>query len=274
MGTFETNARTKDSCCIISYLKLAPLSRKNNLLGSTLMNDSEDTVIICQDVTKDFHLGTVRVTALQGVDLAIQRGEFTSIMGPSGCGKTTLLNLLGALDIPTSGQILVEGNDLSTMNDQQLSHLRRDRIGFVFQTFNLLPVLSALENVSLPLQIAGVGKHARNERAKELLERVGLGGRLKHRPDEMSGGEKQRVAIARAMANHPAIILADEPTGNLDSDTGWQILELFQELNRKENQTILMVTHDENIAKVTSRIISFRDGQVVDDWHIKPKQIE
>ncbi|MFX0113871.1 MAG: ABC transporter ATP-binding protein [Candidatus Hodarchaeota archaeon] len=237
------------------------------------MNNSENPVIVCHDVTKDYQLGQVEITALYGVNLSIQRGEFTSIMGPSGCGKTTLLNLIGTLDVPTSGQIIVEGRDLSTMNDQQLSRLRRDRIGFVFQSFNLLPVLSALENVALPMQIAGIKKNARNERAKELLGRVGLEDRLDHRPDEMSGGEKQRVAIARAMVNHPAIILADEPTGNLDSETGWQILDLFQELHREENQTIMMVTHDEDIAKVTSRIIQLRDGQVVDDLAIKPKEI-
>lgn len=238
------------------------------------MSSSDDPVIDCRDVTKEYHLGAVQVAALQGVNLAIKRGEFTSIMGSSGCGKTTLLNLIGALDIPTTGQIFVEGSDLSLMNDRQLSHLRRDRLGFVFQSFNLLPVLSAMENVALPMQIAGVKKQTRKERAKELLKRVGLKERQYHRPDELSGGEKQRVAIARAMANHPAIILADEPTGNLDSDTGWQILDLFQELHREENQTILMVTHDENIAKVTSRVIRLQDGQIVDDILIKPKSIE
>lgn len=239
-----------------------------------MMNSSENPLIVCHDVTKEYSLGEVHIPALNDVNLTVQLGEFTSIMGPSGCGKTTLLNLIGAMDVPTSGQILVEGRDLSTMNDQQLSRLRRDRIGFVFQSFNLLPVLSALENVALPMQIAGAKKAARNERAKTLLEQVGLEDRLNHRPDEMSGGEKQRVAIARAMVNRPAIILADEPTGNLDSDSGWQILDLFRELHKEENQTILMVTHDDNVAKVTSRIISFRDGQVIDDRRIKPKQIE
>ncbi|MHA2233527.1 MAG: ABC transporter ATP-binding protein [Candidatus Hodarchaeales archaeon] len=238
------------------------------------MNATSDPIIVCRDVAKEYQLGTLQVPALQGVNLTIQAGEFTSIMGPSGCGKTTLLNLIGAMDIPTSGQILVEGNDLSTMNDQQQSRLRRDRLGFVFQSFNLLPVLSAMENVALPMQIAGAKKRLRNERAEEMLERVGLADRLDHRPDELSGGEKQRVAIARAMMNHPAIILADEPTGNLDSETGWQILDLFQELHREENQTVLMVTHDENIAKVSSRIILLRDGQIIDDRAIRPKQIE
>jgi len=235
------------------------------------MTDAENPVIVCNDITKDYRLGEVQIAALRGVNLTIQQGEFTSIMGPSGCGKTTLLNLIGALDNPTTGQIFVENQDLSTMSDRQLSRLRRDRIGFVFQSFNLLPVLSARENVALPMQIAGINKQIRNERAKELLERVGLGDRLEHRPDEMSGGEKQRVAIARAMVNRPAIILADEPTGNLDSETGCQILDLFQELHREENQTILTVTHDEDIAKVSSRIIMLRDGQIFDDFINKPK---
>ncbi|MFQ5977105.1 MAG: ABC transporter ATP-binding protein [Candidatus Heimdallarchaeota archaeon] len=238
------------------------------------MSSSENPLIVCHAVTKEYSLGEVQIPALYDVNLTVQPGEFTSIMGPSGCGKTTLLNLIGAMDVPTSGEILVEGRDLSTMNDQQLSRLRRDRIGFVFQSFNLLPVLSALENVALPMQIAGAKKTARNERATELLEHVGLEDRLNHRPDEMSGGEKQRVAIARAMVNRPAIILADEPTGNLDSDSGWQILDLFKELHQEENQTILMVTHDDNVAKVTSRIIYLRDGQVTDDRRIEPKQIE
>ena len=237
------------------------------------MTDAENPVIVCNDITKDYRLGEVQIAALRGVNLTIQQGEFTSIMGPSGCGKTTLLNLIGALDNPTTGQIFVENQDLSTMSDRQLSRLRRDRIGFVFQSFNLLPVLSARENVALPMQIAGINKQIRNERAKELLERVGLGDRLEHRPDEMSGGEKQRVAIARAMVNRPAIILADEPTGNLDSETGWQILDLFQELHREENQTILTVTHDEDIAKVSSRIIMLRDGQIFDDFINKPKEV-
>jgi putative ABC transport system ATP-binding protein len=194
--------------------------------------------------------------------MQIKRGEMISIMGPSGCGKTTLLNIIGSLDSPTSGKVFLEGRDISHANERDLTEIRRKSVGFIFQFYNLLPVLTALENVELPMLIAGVSKEDRRKRALELLEKVDLIGRKDHKPDELSGGERQRVAIARSLANNPSILLADEPTGDLDTETGLAILELLKEVNRTENQTLVLVTHDSNIARQFNRIFHIRDGLI------------
>jgi putative ABC transport system ATP-binding protein len=203
------------------------------------------------------------VHALQGVSLDVARGDYVAIVGPSGCGKSTLLNLIGAIDHPTSGAVTIGGRHVESMNDRDATQFRLRNIGFVFQRFYLLPILSALENVTLPMAEAGVQKQERVQRAAELLEYVGLSGRLRHRPSELSGGEQQRVAIARALANRPSLLLADEPTGELDARTGTEIIRLFQRLN-EDGTTIVVVTHDEDLASAARRKIHMRDGRVVD----------
>lgn len=226
------------------------------------MKNETDTVVECVDLKKSYILGEVKVEALRGITMQIKRGEMISIMGPSGCGKTTLLNIIGSLDSPTSGKVFLEGRDISHANERDLTEIRRKSVGFIFQFYNLLPVLTALENVELPMLIAGVSKEDRRKRALELLEKVDLIGRKDHKPDELSGGERQRVAIARSLANNPSILLADEPTGDLDTETGLAILELLKEVNRTENQTLVLVTHDSNIARQFNRIFHIRDGLI------------
>ncbi len=226
------------------------------------MVEVAEPIVECIDVKKIYRIGQVKVNALRGITLTVNKGEFVSIMGPSGCGKTTLLNIIGSLDTPTEGKVILDGIDISKASEDKLTEIRRDKVGFVFQFYNLLPILTALENVELPMLIAGVPKRKRIERARHLLELVGLGAREQHRPDELSGGERQRVAIARALANNPAILLADEPTGDLDTETGQEILRLMKELNRSEQQTIIMVTHDPNVAAVTDKVYHIRDGKV------------
>jgi putative ABC transport system ATP-binding protein len=215
-----------------------------------------------ENVHKSYVLGSTAVGALRGVTLSIQRGEFVALMGPSGCGKTTLLNLIGAIDTPSRGTLIVDGVHLETLTDDQLSELRRDRVGVVFQFFNLLPTLSARENVELPMQFRKTPKQERAERALWLLDRVGLKDRAGHKPPELSGGEQQRVSIARALANRPAIVLLDEPTGDLDSATGQEILGLLGDLNRKDGVTLIVATHDPVVAGACSRIIHLRDGRI------------
>jgi putative ABC transport system ATP-binding protein len=209
-------------------------------------------------------MGTTEVKALQSIDLDIFPNEYVALMGPSGSGKSTLMNLLGCLDTPTSGEYLLSGEHVSDMNDNELANIRNKRIGFVFQTFNLLPRLSALDNVALPLVYAGASKEARNARAHDVLERVGLGDRVTHKPNELSGGQRQRVAIARALVNDPAIILADEPTGNLDSKTSYEIMEIMDKLHGEGN-TIILVTHEPDIAKHAHRVVKLMDGLVESD---------
>jgi putative ABC transport system ATP-binding protein len=225
-------------------------------------------VIQIDSVSKIYQLGATEVRALDGVTLHIDKGEMTAIMGPSGSGKSTLLAILGCLDVPTSGTYRLDEINVEKMTDDQLAGVRSRKIGFVFQQFNLLARTSALDNVMLPLTYAGVRGRVRRQRAVEALEKVGLGDRLHHRPNELSGGQQQRVAIARALANEPAILLADEPTGALDSKTGTEIIGLFQRLHRELGQTVIYVTHDPFIARHTQRIIRFADGQIVGDDRI------
>ncbi len=219
-----------------------------------------ENVIEIQNLSKVYAMGDVSVHALRGVSFTIRRGEIVAIMGPSGSGKSTLMNILGCLDQPTSGIYLLEGENVGQMNDDQLADIRNRRVGFIFQSFNLLPRTSALDNVMLPLIYAGVPAHERRRRAQALLEMVGLGERLHHTPNELSGGQQQRVAIARALINNPSIILADEPTGNLDSKSGAEVMALLQDLNRNQGITVIIVTHDPRIAQHTRRVLHLFDG--------------
>lgn len=223
-----------------------------------------DKVIDIQNITKFYEMGDVLIKALNGVTVDIERNEFVALMGPSGSGKSTLMNVLGCLDTPTSGIYILNGSLVSDMTDNELAEIRNKEIGFVFQTFNLLPRLNAWENVALPLVYAGMGRKKRYERAMEVLESVGLADRSDHKPNELSGGQRQRVAIARALVNHPSIILADEPTGNLDTKTSEEILRIFHTIHEKGN-TVIMVTHEEDVARHALRIIRLRDGVVETD---------
>jgi putative ABC transport system ATP-binding protein len=222
------------------------------------------TIIETCDISKVYHMGSESVHALRSVSIQIKKGEYVAFMGPSGSGKSTLMNIVGCLDSPTGGSYVLNGKDVSNMVDNELAEVRNKEIGFVFQTFNLLPRASSLENVALPLIYAGYGKAAREEKAMHVLASVGLADRAKHRPNELSGGQRQRVAIARALVNDPSIILADEPTGNLDTKTSYEIMELFENLFDKGN-TIIMVTHEEDIAHCAHRIVGLRDGLVESD---------
>ncbi len=224
-----------------------------------------ENIIVLDQVVKNYWIGTIIVKALQSVSLTIEKNEYVAIMGPSGSGKSTLMNLLGCLDTASSGSYVLNGTDVSKMDDNQLADVRNSEIGFVFQTFNLLPRYTALENVMLPLIYAGKSKSFREERAKKVLDDVGLSDRTHHRPNELSGGQRQRVAVARALVNDPSIILADEPTGNLDSKTSEDIMALFGEIHRKGN-TVILVTHEEDIARHAHRIVKLMDGYVDADY--------
>ena len=222
-------------------------------------------LIDARDLVKIYQMGSVQVCALCGVSLQVQRGEMLAIMGASGSGKSTLLNILGCLDTPTRGQYYLDGIAVAEMNDDQLAYVRGRKIGFVFQNFNLLPRATALENVELPLIYSGMAPRKRRELALAALEAVGLADRMRHRPNELSGGQQQRVAIARAIVNQPAIILADEPTGNLDSRSGEEIMAIFQRLNAERGITLILVTHEHNIARYAQRIVRIADGRIVED---------
>ena len=223
-----------------------------------------DIVILTHKLARDYDMGGEVVHALRGVEIQIKRNEFVAVMGPSGSGKSTLMNLVGCLDTPTAGEYWLNGTLVSSMTDDQLARIRNKEIGFVFQTFNLLPRATALHNVELPLVYAGVGADERKKRAKEALESVQLGDRMDHRPNELSGGQRQRVAIARALVNRPSILLADEPTGNLDSQTSEEIMKVFEEL-ANQGQTVIMVTHEADIAAHARRVVVLRDGLVHSD---------
>ncbi|MFK8297987.1 ABC transporter ATP-binding protein [Capnocytophaga cynodegmi] len=218
-----------------------------------------------RDIKRDFKLGNEVLHVLKGIWLSIEKGEYVALMGPSGSGKSTLMNILGCLDTPTSGEYILNGRDVSKLSDGELADIRNKEIGFVFQTFNLMPRTTALDNVALPMIYAGIEKSKRRERATEVLELVGLGDRMMHKPNELSGGQRQRVAVARALVNHPSIILADEPTGNLDSKTSYEIMALFNEIHQKGN-TVILVTHEEDIAQHAHRIIRLRDGLIDSDF--------
>lgn len=221
-----------------------------------------DAMIELTNVKKGYLMGETEVQALRGLDLKIESGEFVAIVGPSGSGKSTLMHIIGALDVPDRGEVLLDGRDISRYGESELAELRGKKVGFVFQTFNLIHTLSSLENVALPLTFQGVGKEEREERAADLLEMVGLGERLKHRPAELSGGEQQRVSIARALVNEPEMLLADEPTGNLDSDTGEDIMELLTSLNRDKGMTVVVVTHNPRDAGYADRTVNMIDGMI------------
>ena len=224
-------------------------------------------MIKLQDVIKDYQTGKVSFRALNGVNLNISKGDYVGLVGPSGSGKSTLMNLIGCLDVPTSGKYFLEGDDVSTFNNNKLADLRNTKIGFVFQAFNLLPYATAFENIEMPLIFSKTKGAARKKRIKELLELVGLSDKSNNKPTEMSGGEMQRVAIARALANEPDLILADEPTGNLDSKSGEAIVKIFDMLS-KDGKTIMIITHDANVAKHANRIIYIKDGQIVSNGHM------
>ncbi|HEY7671077.1 MAG TPA: ABC transporter ATP-binding protein [Gammaproteobacteria bacterium] len=228
------------------------------------MNTANEAIIRTHNLQRHYKMGGETIHALSGVDLAIGRGEYVAIMGPSGSGKSTLMNMIGCLDSPDGGEYWLNGTLVSSMNDRQLARVRNKEVGFVFQTFNLLPRTNALHNVEMPLIYSGMRRKERLARAKRALERVGLGARMSHRPNEMSGGQRQRVAVARALVTEPSILLADEPTGNLDSATSAEIMGLFDELNRA-GHTIILVTHEAEIAEHANRIIFLRDGAVAED---------
>ncbi|MFQ5435059.1 MAG: ABC transporter ATP-binding protein [Anaerolineae bacterium] len=229
----------------------------------TNKNNGRSPIITIRDLTKVYVMGEHEVRALNGVSLEIYEGEFLSIMGPSGSGKSTMMNMLGALDTPTSGEYLLDGEDVAHLQDDDLAEIRNRKIGFVFQNFNLLSRTPAIQQVELPLVYGG--RRRRDERAQRALELVGLGDRLHHKPSELSGGQQQRVAIARALVNEPAIILADEPTGNLDSKSGIEVMQIFQQLNREQGITVVFVTHDPWIARHTNRVITLADGRIIRD---------
>jgi putative ABC transport system ATP-binding protein len=225
---------------------------------------ASSSLIQLTGVTKTYDAGELAVQALRGIDLAIEKGQMAAVIGPSGSGKSTLMHILGCLDAPSKGRYVLDGQDVSTLSSFQLAGVRNRKIGFVFQTFNLLPKASLLRNVELPLLYAGIGSAERRERAGAALERVGLGDRLKHRPSELSGGQRQRAAIARALVNEPSLILADEPTGNLDTKTGLEILRIFHEMHER-GETIVIVTHDPRIAEQCQRLVQIVDGRIQDD---------
>jgi len=230
---------------------------------------STEMVIRVEKLVKTYQLGKVSIPALRGISLDVTKGEFLVVMGPSGSGKTTLLNLIGAIDKPTSGRVFIEDRDITTLGEGELTKLRRHKIGFIFQFYNLIPALTAVENVELPLLTAGVSRKQTSERASKLLEMVGLAERVNHFPDELSGGEQQRVAIARALANKPSVILADEPTGDLDTKASEEVVQILYDASKRENGTVIVVTHDPLIAEKADRMLEMRDGNVTGEKSLK-----
>ncbi|RME77970.1 ABC transporter ATP-binding protein [Candidatus Woesearchaeota archaeon] len=223
---------------------------------------TKKTIIKLENVWKIYQMGKVTVNALRGLNLEVNRGEFIAIMGPSGSGKSTAMNMIGCLDVPTKGRIILDGKDISKLHESDLAQIRGRKIGFIFQKFNLIPTLTAIENVMLPMSFQGVPYEERLERARKLLTIVDLTDRMHHKPAELSGGQQQRVAIARALANKPEVLLADEPTGNLDSKTGKAVMDLLKKINKEDHTTIVLVTHDEDVAKIAKKVVFLKDGQV------------
>jgi len=243
-----------------------PIQELESIPERVSPDENDDIIISMKDIVKTFNVGQPNeLEILHGIDLTVRRGEFVAIVGQSGAGKSTLMNIIGVLDRPTKGDYWLDGVDVSKAKDTELSAIRNAKIGFVFQTFNLIPRTSALKNVELPMLYGGVSRSERTRRAKELLEIVGMADRLDHDPNELSGGQKQRVAIARAMANNPAIILADEPTGALDSATGRMVMDLFHQLHREQGKTIVLITHSNELAAETQRIITISDGRIISE---------
>ena len=238
--------------------------KERDSLKPAVQRSSGRNIIELKGIIKRFYIGQPNeLEILHGIDLSVKEGEFVSIVGASGSGKTTLMNIIGVLDRPTEGEYILDGVDVAKAKDRELSGIRNQKIGFVFQTYNLISRTSALRNVELPMMYAGVGKKERQERAKHYLEMVGMQDRMTHKPDELSGGQKQRVSIARAMTNNPSIILADEPTGALDSKTGRRIMDIFQRLNQEEGKTIVLITHSNELAEETQRIVTLKDGEII-----------
>ncbi len=243
-----------------------------NAQQEAVSGQGQEAIIQIRDIAKFYIMGEEVIRALNGLDLDIHKNEYVALMGPSGSGKSTLMNMLGCLDTPTRGSYLLNGNEVAEMTDGELAEIRNIEIGFVFQTFNLLPRQTSLDNVAMPLVYAGVGRRERERRAQEMLEAVGLGDRSGHKPNELSGGQRQRVAIARALINNPSIILADEPTGNLDTKTSIEIMKIFEDIHRKGN-TVILVTHEEDIAQHAHRIIRLRDGKMDRDEKVKNRVV-
>jgi putative ABC transport system ATP-binding protein len=251
-------------------LKRRPAAEPEVAAEAGVDGDGRPTMLVAEHVRKVYRTGKIEVEALADLDLTVHRGELVAVMGPSGSGKTTLLNCLSGLDDIDAGRVLIAGRDLFAMSDAARTTHRATSMGFIFQSFNLIPVFTAAENVELPLLLAGVGAKDARRRAVEMLERVGLGDRTGHRPNELSGGEQQRVTVARALASRPAIVWADEPTGNLDTQTATQVVDLLHELNRVDGQTIVLVTHDATIGESAGRLIRMRDGRLVEDERLRP----
>ena len=237
--------------------------------GESKYTPDPGSMIQVFDLTKVYHMGDVEVHALGGISMKIEKGEFVSVMGPSGSGKTTLLNMIGALDNPTDGEVFINGTNVAYMNDEEQTNLRLRNIGFIFQFYNLVPVLTAYENVELPLIFAEQPEELRRERSIKFLKLVGLEDRMNHLPAELSGGEQQRVAVARALSNNPALLIADEPTGELDTKKGMEIINLLHDLNKELKQTILMVTHDPEVGKLADRLLKMRDGRIIDEVKLR-----
>ncbi len=270
MTAQTTGDRIDDSLATTGEHPMSTTAERKAVVDMAGAAPSKEWVIVTRGLKREYDMGGEVVRALRGVDIAIRRNEYVAIMGPSGSGKSTLMNLIGCLDTPNEGEYWLNGAMVSTMTDDALARVRNKEIGFVFQTFNLLPRATALHNVELPLVYAGVPSDERKRRAKEALERVQLGNRMDHRPNELSGGQRQRVAIARALVNNPSILLADEPTGNLDSQTSEEIMKVFESL-ASQGQTVIMVTHEADIAAYAHRVIAIRDGQVERDVKQQPQ---
>ena len=264
MTAHSTGERTDDALATTGEHPLSTTAERKAVVDAPGVTPGKDWVIVTRGLKREYDMGGEVVRALRGVDLAIRRNEYVAIMGPSGSGKSTLMNLIGCLDTPNDGEYWLNGSLVSTMSDDALARVRNKEIGFVFQTFNLLPRATALHNVELPLVYAGVSSDERKRRAKEALERVQLADRMDHRPNELSGGQRQRVAIARALVNNPSILLADEPTGNLDSQTSEEIMRVFEGL-ASGGQTVIMVTHEPDIAAHARRVVVLRDGRISSD---------